>query len=210
MLFKASVLALVAPLAYATMTITMCDNPKSGSSCTISWNSNDASADPGSFSLELVRTSFHDTFAIANNVPNAPGTGPQSTTVTLPAVPIGDGYQVEAVNIGNISDIYATSGDFSVAAAPSTSSSSTSSGKGSQTSSLAATSQSSAAGSSTGGSVGTVSSTSASTGTTGTQTGSSSSSTPSSFHNGATAKHASGSYAGLALSALAGVVFLAL
>jgi len=165
--------------------------------------------DSSTFSLELVRDSFHDTFAIANTVSNSPGGGAQTITVPLPSVPTGDGYKLEAIDIANINNVYATTGDFSVAAAPSSSISSTSKGTGTQTSSLAATSQSTA-GSSTGGSVGSASSTGSSTGTTGTQTGSSSSSTPSSFNNGNGAKHASGSYAALALPALAGVAFLAL
>lgn len=49
---------------------------------TITWTA--STTDPTSFSIELVQASFHDTFAIANNVPTNMG----QLTVQVPEVPI--------------------------------------------------------------------------------------------------------------------------
>jgi hypothetical protein len=88
------------------------------------------------WSFELINVAFNNAFAIANNVDPASN----SITLTLPVVPVGcvfllrmlsqkahidslcsDGYTLQAVNIGNISDVFATTGDFSVGAASTTS-----------------------------------------------------------------------------------------
>ncbi|KAJ7849769.1 hypothetical protein B0H13DRAFT_2674659 [Mycena leptocephala] len=70
------------------------------------------------FSIELTHPSFNHAIAIANNVdPKL-----DQTTVELPIVPAGDQYTLQFVNITDINQIFATSGDFSIAAAASPSS----------------------------------------------------------------------------------------
>jgi len=117
---KVALLAFVAPLV-AGLTLQIPENPTSGGSVTIKWTS--ASGDPATFTLELTNESFHNSFAIANNVQPESG----QITLNLPVVPVGDGYTLEAVDIGNISNVYSTTGSFSVGA-NAASSSSTSSG----------------------------------------------------------------------------------
>lgn len=113
-LFATFVAPLVSALILQTPT-----NPTSGGQMTIMWTSENG--DPSTWSFELLNPDFHDSFAIANNVDPSP----QQLTLTIPIVPVGGGYSLEAVNIGNISDIYATTPSFSIGA---TSSSSLSSG----------------------------------------------------------------------------------
>jgi hypothetical protein len=67
-----SALTLIAPTGAAT-----------GSTVTITWQA--TTTDPGVFSLELVNTIFHNTFAIANNIQTSTG----SLTLQLPQVPVG-------------------------------------------------------------------------------------------------------------------------
>ncbi|KAF8902195.1 hypothetical protein CPB84DRAFT_1836171 [Gymnopilus junonius] len=117
--------AAVVPLASA-LTLNIPTGPTSGGNVTITWTS--APNDPATFSLELVNTAFHNSFAIANNVNPTAGT----VSLTLPIVPVGDGYSLEAVDIGNITNIFDATGDFSIGAVtvsitPSSTSSSTSS-----------------------------------------------------------------------------------
>lgn len=82
------------------------------------------------FSLYLYNEEFNDSFAIANNVDPALG----SITIQIPVVPVRfvkscsppcsqadnenrDGYTLRAVNVGNIEDVYSSTGSFSVGAA---------------------------------------------------------------------------------------------
>lgn len=109
--------AIVSPLASA-LTLQAPTDATSGGQITIKWASD--AGDPDTWSFELFNTVFHDSFAIANNVDPAP----QQLTLMLPVVPARDGYTLEAVNIGNISDIYATSPSFTVGPASSSSRSS--------------------------------------------------------------------------------------
>jgi hypothetical protein len=134
MLCKLGLLSLVVPLVSA-LTILTPTNPTTGGNVTIKWTT-DAS-DPGTFStfsFELINAAFNDAFAIANNVDPSLN----QLTLTLPVVPVGDGYTLQAVNIGNISDVFASTGDFAVGAstasvisASSTSGSKTASSSGS-------------------------------------------------------------------------------
>ncbi|KAF9528118.1 hypothetical protein CPB83DRAFT_894608 [Crepidotus variabilis] len=147
---KISLIAVVLPLA-ACLQIAVPEHPTSQGTITIQWTS--ANGDPDTWSFELVNVDFHDTFAIANNVDPAA----QELTLTLPAVPARDAYTIQAVNIGNITDVYATSGSFSIGAVSSSSasgSSTSSSGTGSSTSSAStntgSTTRTSTSGSSTG------------------------------------------------------------
>ncbi|KAJ7486318.1 hypothetical protein B0H11DRAFT_2230774 [Mycena galericulata] len=95
----------------------------------ITWSS--TSSDPV-FSIELNHPSFESSelrvcvcapqnsqFAIANNVNPAN----DNITVTIPPVPAQDGYTLTFVNVTNINDVFATSNDFAIAAAPSSASS---------------------------------------------------------------------------------------
>ncbi|KIY66555.1 hypothetical protein CYLTODRAFT_455298 [Cylindrobasidium torrendii FP15055 ss-10] len=119
--------------AMATLQINDPTEPvRTSSPITISWTS-DSNLDP-TFSIELINTVFNDKFALANNVNPHGG----SVTLALPVVPARDGYTIQFVNIGNIGDVYATSGSFSVEEAASTTSSSTST-SGSSTSSTQST-----------------------------------------------------------------------
>ncbi|KAG1747686.1 hypothetical protein EDB19DRAFT_281670 [Suillus lakei] len=77
----------------------------------VTWQA--TTADPSSFSLYMTNTIFHNTFAIGNNVQTSAGI----LTLTLPQVPVGDGYTLEATSNSNINSIYAQSGDFAVGAA---------------------------------------------------------------------------------------------
>ncbi|KIP11768.1 hypothetical protein PHLGIDRAFT_33240 [Phlebiopsis gigantea 11061_1 CR5-6] len=121
MLPKLCALAALLPFA-ASLTITTPTNLTSGGPATISWTT--AAGDPSTWSFELVNTDvFHNSFAIANNVNPSLG----SISMTLPSVPPGDGYTIEAVNITNINQIFATSGSFTVAPTVSSTSSSASS-----------------------------------------------------------------------------------
>jgi len=113
MLAKYSV-AFFLPLVHA-LTLGTPTGLTSGGLATITWT-----ADPTDppFSLELANPVFRDAFAIGNNIDPTTAT---SITLTLPAVPVGAGYHLEAVNVGNITDVYARSGEFSIGAATSSS-----------------------------------------------------------------------------------------
>ncbi|KAH7923787.1 hypothetical protein BV22DRAFT_560258 [Leucogyrophana mollusca] len=110
MFTKLSAVALALPLVSA-LTLNAPTGLTTGGQGTITWTT--ASGDPATFTLEMVNTLFHDTFAIANNLQSNAG----SYTFEMPQVPVGDGYTFEAINPSDINDIYATSGDFSVGAA---------------------------------------------------------------------------------------------
>jgi hypothetical protein len=112
---KVALLAFVAPLV-AGLTLTIPQNPTSGGSITIEWTT--VAGDPSTFSIELINVAFNNAFAIANNVPTASN----QITLNLPIVPTGDGYTLEAVDIGNINNVYASTGSFSIGATVSTTS----------------------------------------------------------------------------------------
>ncbi|KAG8219196.1 hypothetical protein J3R82DRAFT_7 [Butyriboletus roseoflavus] len=113
MFAKLSTLALALPLVSA-LTINAITGGTTGGAVTISWTA--STTDPTSFSIELINSAFHNSFAIANNIQTALG----SITITLPQVPIGDGYTLEAVANNNINTVYSTSGDFAIGAASTT------------------------------------------------------------------------------------------
>jgi len=115
---KAALLAFVIPLV-AGLTLNVPEIPTSGGSVTIQWTT--VAGDPTTFSLELLNPSFNNAFAIANNVPTSDG----KITLNLPIVPVGPGYTLEAVDIGNINNVYATTGSFSIGATASTTSTTT-------------------------------------------------------------------------------------
>ncbi|KAJ6540834.1 hypothetical protein DFH09DRAFT_1175419 [Mycena vulgaris] len=95
-----------------SLTINAPSSPQAGTSTTITWTS--TSTDP-TFTIELFHPSFNQALAIANNVDPSLN----QLTVTIPIVPAGDQYTLEAVNITNINQAFATSSDFSIAAAAS-------------------------------------------------------------------------------------------
>jgi hypothetical protein len=69
-------------LVLAVSNLSVSENLTSGGSITITWTADPT--DPATCSFELVNVAFHNTFAIANNIP----INSQSITVGLPAVPV--------------------------------------------------------------------------------------------------------------------------
>jgi len=124
MFWMLSLLALLVTPLVSALTVEVPQNPTTGGQITIRWAS--AAGDPDTWSFELTNEVFHNAFAIANNVDPAP----QQLTLTLPVVPVGSGYTIQAVNIGNITDVYASTATFSIGAS---SASSQSTGSGSST-----------------------------------------------------------------------------
>ncbi|KIK81717.1 hypothetical protein PAXRUDRAFT_832661 [Paxillus rubicundulus Ve08.2h10] len=194
MFAKLTALALALPLVSA-LTLNTPIGVTTGGEVTITWTA--STTDPTSFTLELVNTVFHNTFAIANTVQTSLGT----ITIQLPQVPVGDGYTLEAVANNNVNQIYAQSGDFSVGAQTTatstvTSTTSVASGSTTRTGTISAVSTTTAPASS---GTATSSSTSASV-------------TPSSFSNGAVSPFkfglGVGPAAAVVLSAVAGAVMV--
>ncbi|KAI0305055.1 hypothetical protein BC826DRAFT_979704 [Russula brevipes] len=167
----------------SALQLTISQNATSGAPATVSWIT--ASGDPPTFSLELLNEVFHNSFAIGNNIPSNAG----QLTVTLPIVPAGDGYTLEAVQISDINQVVGTSSPFYIAPTNTTSSSAASSG----------TATGSAGSSSTGTPVSTTSSSSTST--------SSLSVSPTSFNgSGANGAYMNGRNIGSLVAAVVGVV----
>ncbi|KAI5118580.1 hypothetical protein M0805_004196 [Coniferiporia weirii] len=210
-------LSLAVPFVSA-LSITTPTNWTSGGQAVIQWAP--VAGDTQSFSIELTNDVFHKTFAIANNIQ----TGELQLSLELPIVPVGDGYTLEFVNVGNVSDVFAATGDFSIGAVVSSTSSLVSS------TSSAASTGSAGSGSSSGATTLTVpgssqtssgfgvtvsaSSTSGASSISGTTSGTSSSlsGTPSAFNNGAVelgiSRAALMGYAVMAGAALAGTRLL--
>jgi len=115
MFAKFSLVTLILPLVQA-LTIQTPTGLTSGGQTTINWTT--TAGDPTSFSFELLNQVFNNAYAIANNVATSLGT----LTLDIPIVPPGDGYTLEAVNIGNINDVFASTGPFSIGPATTTSS----------------------------------------------------------------------------------------
>jgi len=106
-IFAASALPVALGLTWNTPT-----NVTSGLVSNISWTSTSSDS---VFSVELNHPSFSNSIAIANNV------DPQSVSslsIEWPIVPADADYSLSAVNIGNITDVFAQSGDFNIAQAP--------------------------------------------------------------------------------------------
>ncbi|TFK21279.1 hypothetical protein FA15DRAFT_598153, partial [Coprinopsis marcescibilis] len=82
--------------------------PTTQGEVTITWDQQ--AGDPESFTLELNHPDFNDALAIANNIDPARG----SITLVIPVVAAKGGYTIEAVNIGNINDVYSTSPEFAI------------------------------------------------------------------------------------------------
>jgi len=93
-----------------------------GGQLKINWQSE--ANDPNTWTFELHNVAkFRNDFALVNNVDPAVST----LTLPLPSVPVADGYTVIAVDIGNITNIIASSQDFSIGAGTASGSSSSSS-----------------------------------------------------------------------------------
>jgi len=105
---SAAVLAL-ASFVHGTITI-QTSTLKGNSTNTINWTSSDSNTDPESFTIELINPSFNSQFGVVNNVPTAQG----SATFELPTVIPGPGYSIQFVNPGNITDIIAQTGQFTI------------------------------------------------------------------------------------------------
>ncbi|KAI0726133.1 hypothetical protein C8Q72DRAFT_847705 [Fomitopsis betulina] len=129
-----SALVALAPFAAAFVLETP-TNWQTSTVANVSWAM--SSGDPSSFSFELVNPDvFHNAYAIGSNIQS----NAQFFSFEMPTVEPGAGYYLQAVNVTNINDVYAESGEFSIGAAPATSSSS-----GSSTASSASTSGASSA-----------------------------------------------------------------
>jgi len=115
MFAKLSLVTLILPLVHALQLATP-TGLTSGGQTTITWTT--AAGDPDTFSIELLNQVFNNAYAIANNVATTLG----SITLTLPVVPPGDGYMLEAVNISNINDVFSAVGPFSIGPATTASS----------------------------------------------------------------------------------------
>ncbi|KAI0931396.1 hypothetical protein AcV5_005110 [Taiwanofungus camphoratus] len=121
MFLKISALAALIPFASAAIQLTTPTDWASGASANVSWT---ASPQDPYFSFELVNADiFHNSFGIANNVNPTLG----FLTLTLPIVPSGPGYTLQAVNVSNINDIFAQTPNFNVDPTPATVSASSSS-----------------------------------------------------------------------------------
>ncbi|KAG1783358.1 hypothetical protein EV702DRAFT_254877 [Suillus placidus] len=110
MFARIAALATFAIPLVSALTLNTPTGVSTGGVVNVTWEA--TTADPSSFSLYMVNTIFHNTFAIANNVQASAG----MITLTLPQVPVGDGYTVEATSNSNINSVYAQSGDFVVSA----------------------------------------------------------------------------------------------
>ncbi|KAH6911080.1 hypothetical protein BKA70DRAFT_1398720 [Coprinopsis sp. MPI-PUGE-AT-0042] len=113
MFAKLSAVALLAAPLAAALTLNAPTEPTSSGEVTITWDFEPS--DP-LFTIELTHPSFNDKLAIANNVDPAQG----SVTFVLPAVPAQSGYTLEAVNVGDINEVYSTTGAFAIAPNPNT------------------------------------------------------------------------------------------
>ncbi|PSS29669.1 hypothetical protein PHLCEN_2v2817 [Hermanssonia centrifuga] len=192
-----SILAVLAPLASA-LTFTTPTNWASGGFETVSWTT--SAGDPSTFTVELSNpVVFNAALGILNNVNPAL----QSQNFTLSIVPAVAGYTLQAVNVTDINQVFATSGSFSIAPTVSSTSSLSAGSSASSGSSISAASTtpfgvtvSSTSGSS-----------SASSGGSGSSTSSSSSAgpNPSSFNGNGAASNGAGSWLAMIAAAVAGV-----
>ncbi|KAL0579032.1 hypothetical protein V5O48_002975 [Marasmius crinis-equi] len=170
MFSKATLLALAATaVSVDALSLHTPTNAHSASSIDVAWDFSDS--DP-TFTLELAHPNFRSDFALANNCDPASG----GITVVLPTVTDFDAqYSIRAVNVSNINQEYARTGNFLIEQTVS----STTSGTASTTASSATNPPS---GSST-----TVSQTSGSGSSTGTSNGSSTTSGSSTSSSGTSA-----------------------
>ncbi|KZS93373.1 hypothetical protein SISNIDRAFT_80368 [Sistotremastrum niveocremeum HHB9708] len=116
--------AVFASSAVRALTINTPTNWAGNQTNTVTWTS--TAGDPPIFTIELLQTTS-PTLAIANNVNTSLG----SIALTLPNFDVGPGYSLEFVNVGNISDVLATSGTFTIAQKDQVTSSTSSTSSGS-------------------------------------------------------------------------------
>ncbi|KAK1222479.1 hypothetical protein PQX77_014688 [Marasmius sp. AFHP31] len=106
MFVKLSLLSALATLASA-LTLNAPQDPVVGRNVTVSWS--DPSGTPV-FHLELHHPTFNNDFAVANSVD--PNLG--SITFIMPEVQEQSDYTLRAVNISDISNVYAETGSFRI------------------------------------------------------------------------------------------------
>ncbi|KAG1846209.1 hypothetical protein DFJ58DRAFT_730596 [Suillus subalutaceus] len=187
------------PLVSA-LTLNTPTGASNGGSLNVTWGA--TTSDPSSFSLYMVNTIFHNTFAIANNVQASAGwhdyyASRRPLLGWLTSWQYSDGYTLEATSNSNITDVYATSGDFAVTAATTSSTSVSSTTSTSTSTSLS-------------GSSGTASTVSPTGTTPATTSSSSGTSTPSTINSGGATslKIGMGPVAVVLLSAAAGAAIM--
>ncbi|KAJ8093888.1 hypothetical protein PM082_009756 [Marasmius tenuissimus] len=106
MFFKLSLLSTLATLASA-LTLNAPQDAVVGRNVTVSWS--DVGSTPV-FTLQLHHPSFNNDFALANNVdPNL-----NSITFVMPEVEEQSDYTFRAVNISDITQVYAETGNFRI------------------------------------------------------------------------------------------------
>ncbi|KAJ7256822.1 hypothetical protein B0H12DRAFT_485050 [Mycena haematopus] len=105
-----AILVFTAPFASALDIVSIIGNFVSGGSITMTWTA--SASDATSFSVELFHQSFEDTYAIATNV----NTSTLNKTMTIPEVPVSDGFYIQLVDIFNVNNVFSTSKSFSVGA----------------------------------------------------------------------------------------------
>ncbi|KAG7443742.1 uncharacterized protein BT62DRAFT_1033271 [Guyanagaster necrorhizus] len=110
----------VLPFVHALTVNNLNTTVSSAGPITVTWTV--SAGDPDTFSIELINQGFNRQFAVANNV----DADLQSITLSLPELPTGSGFTTQLVNVSNINDVFAQTGDFSVAAASSSSTSASS------------------------------------------------------------------------------------
>ncbi|KAG9309061.1 hypothetical protein JVU11DRAFT_10943 [Chiua virens] len=201
MFAKFSAFALVALPLVSALTINPLTDATSGGTVTITWTA--STTDAESFSILMVNpVNFHNTFAIANTVKTVLG----QLVLTLPSMPSGAGYSLQAIANNDVNTVYSQSTPFSVGPVTSTTGTATS------TDSAASTTDSASSSAAT-----TLSETAVSTSThassvsTPATSSSTSSSATSSSHTGGAAPLRLGGIApaaALLLSAVAGAVMI--
>ncbi|KZS87369.1 hypothetical protein SISNIDRAFT_389013, partial [Sistotremastrum niveocremeum HHB9708] len=90
------------------LTITTPTNWAGNQTNTVKWTS--VAGDPSTFSIELIRSTFHEMFSLANNVDLSDG----SLDIPLPQLTAGPGFTLEFVNVSNVTQVFATSGTFTI------------------------------------------------------------------------------------------------
>jgi hypothetical protein len=113
MFSTALILAGALPMALGAISLNAPTNVTSGLVSNVTWTAGDT--DPV-FTLELNHPSFSSSLALANNV------DPTLEVISIewPIVPADVDYSLSAVNVTNINAVFAQSGDFAIAQAPTT------------------------------------------------------------------------------------------
>ncbi|EGN91885.1 hypothetical protein SERLA73DRAFT_191908 [Serpula lacrymans var. lacrymans S7.3] len=111
MFAKITVLAIVLPTLASALTLDTPIGLTSGGEATFVWTTE--AGDPSTFALDITNAQLRTSLAIANNVQSSLN----SLTIKFPIVPASNNYVAEAVSPDDINIIYATSGEFAISQA---------------------------------------------------------------------------------------------